>query len=144
MTHFAIASSAPAIICTSLLVEFYNFLLLMYNCAASLLGILSSWHTTKVSWNCQYWSSNIKIASSGAYTWVMNYVFLQRSLHMYLINVVSCHHRKFGYIWLKVRCSILMDFTQYMFTYPCRLQLRCQPDGMLMVVIVFWDYVYLH
>ena len=39
MTHFAIASSAPAIICTTgLLVEFYNFLLLMYNCAAGLLG----------------------------------------------------------------------------------------------------------
>ena len=35
-----------------------------------------------------------------------------------------------------------MDFTQYMFTYPCRLQLRCQPDGMLMVVIVFWDYLH--
>ena len=39
-----------------------------------------------------------KIASSVAHTWVMDYVLLQRSLHMYLINVVSCHHRKFGYI----------------------------------------------
>jgi len=79
MTHFAIASSAPAIICTSLLVEFYNFLLLMYNCAAGLLGTeLMTYYQSLLELSVlmhfviysvhDILAATSKIASSGAYT----------------------------------------------------------------------------